>query len=296
MRVWVSVLLLLTCALALTPAHAVDDWDDPTTYRRAQDYMLASINKFRGKKGLTPVQLDAAASQVARDHARDMFDADYFSHWDTQGVKPTRRWNLAGGYDSVSENIYFQQGNWGDYASLCDQAMKTLMNSSGHRATIMEPAHTHVGLGFAVDGRARRFYIDQTFVTRAGGDYACPLTARVGERVEFSGRFDEGRYEFENVLLGWEELPRPRDRKWLNKSGSYRDADRMVAGYTDDPRLRFHDLETHTSVECADGVFRCDAELSFKGKPGLYYLFLWLRDKQTGKSIVAATATVEARK
>ncbi|MDQ3024028.1 MAG: CAP domain-containing protein [bacterium] len=290
-------MLLLLAALALLPVPCrAADWDDPQAYHQAQDYMLSVINKFRDKKGLQLVQLDSAASQVARDHAQDMFSADYFSHWDTSGVKPTRRWNLLGGYDSVSENIYFQQGNGGSVEKVCDAAMKTLMNSDGHRATIMDPAHTHVGLGFAVDSRARRFYVDQTFVTRAGGDYACPLEAHVGQTVQFSGRFDPQRYEFENVIMGYEELPQPRNKKWLNGSGSYKDADRLVAGYTDNARLSFNGMATYNNVTCEDGAFTCDARLDFKGKPGLYYLFLWLRDRQTGKSVVAATATVEARR
>jgi hypothetical protein len=99
------------------------------------------------------------------------------------------------------------------------------------------------------------------------------------------------------VILGWEELPQPRERKWLNKSGSYRDAERMVAGFSDNPRIRFHDMQTQQGVQVgSDGTFSCDATLDFKGKPGLYYLFLWLRDRQTGENFIAATATVEARK
>lgn len=290
-----AALLAALAALGVPqPARAADDWSEPGFYRQAQQYMLEQINRQRGKKGLQLVALDAAASQVAKAHAEDMLNVDYFSHWDTAGLKPTRRWNLLGGFDSVSENIYYSTGYRSEMRGLVDEAMKTLMNSSGHRATIMDPAHTHVGIGYAVQGRS--FYVDQTFVTRAGGDYSCPLEAAVGETVEFCGQFDPQRYEFEQVIMGYEELPRPRDRKWLNKTDSYRDAEHFVAGFSTDRHIRFQGMQTSNDVTCEDGSFSCSARLDFKGREGLYYLSLWLRDRKTGRSFQAAAATVEARR
>jgi hypothetical protein len=289
-----SLLVFTLLILRFAPAHAAEDWDDPRFYRGAQEYMLESINKFRGKKGLPPVQLDAAAGQSAKAHAEDMLRADYFSHWDTTGNKPTRRWNLLGGYDAVSENIYYFGGMWPGMERLIDDAMKTLMNSSGHRATIMDPAHTHVGLGFAVDLDTKKFYVDQTFVTRVGGDYSCPVTAHVGDSVEFDGQFDAQLYEFEQVILGYEEPAQPRSPKWLNGTGSYGDADRLVAGFSTDRHITFRGMATYNDVSCKDGSFSCRAKLDFKGREGLYYLSLWLRDKRSGQTFIAATATVDA--
>jgi uncharacterized protein YkwD len=289
-------LLFILIALPLTPAHAEEDWNDAQFYRQAQEYMLASINKFRGKKGVPPVQLDITAGQLAKGHAEDMLGGEYFSHWDLSGNKPTRRWNMLGGFDSVSENIYYYGGTWPGMQRLIDDAMKTLMNSSGHRATIMDPAHTHVGLGFAVDPRARKFYVDQEFVTRAGGDYNCPDSGTVGDTVDFTGQFDPEHYAFEQVILGYEELPQARSQKWLNSTESYSDADRLVAGFSTDRNIRFNGMATYNDVSCNGGCFTCHAKLDFKGQEGLYYLFLWLRDKRTGQPFMAATATVEARR
>jgi hypothetical protein len=214
-----------------------------------------------------------------------------------QGLKPTRRWNLSGGYDALSENIYYQYGMLAGTRELMDEAMDKFMHSDGHRRTIMTPEHTHVGLGFAVDLTRKRFYVSQEFVTRLGGTYDCPLKCRVGERVPLTGRFDKSRYSLENVIVGYEELPQPRDRKWLSKTGEYSDSDKLVAGYSPDTNIRFNSLDTYHDLKvAADGSFHCDALLDFKGREGLYYLFVWLKEKKSGDSVLAAVATVEARK
>jgi uncharacterized protein YkwD len=297
---WLFASLL---TLVLVPAlhlPAAAQGLDAATYRKAQEYMLQQINAVRVKRGAQAVELDPVAGQTAKAHAEDMLRSEYFSHWNMQGLKPTRRWNLLGGYDSVSENIYYHVGRRSDIFQACDQAMDTLLKSPGHRQTILDPHHTHVGLGFAVEERQGRFYVDQTFVTRLGGEYSCPPSARVGETVALKGRFDAGRYEFDHVIVGYEELPRQRDRKWLDKTGSYGDAQDHVAAYCCNPRIRFNGMPTYYDVQAtADGSFTCNAELNFKGKEGLYYLFVWLREKGSGRggdTVLAAVATVEVRK
>lgn len=36
--------------------------------------------------------------------------------------------------------------------------------------------------------------------------------------------------------------------------------------------------------------------MDFKGREGLYYIFLWLRDRRTSSTFIAATATVDVTK
>src|SRR5207249_3173640 len=143
-----------------------------------------------------------------------------------------------------------------------DEAMDTLLHSPGHRAAILAPEHNFVGLGFAADPQARRFEVDQEFLTRAGGEYACPQTASPGSTITFSGHFDAQRYAFEHVIVGWEAPPVSRERGWLNKTSEYRDGDRMVAGYCCQPDLRFDGMPTYNNVRAAeDGSFSCQARL-----------------------------------
>ncbi len=201
------VLLALAGLSAAQPAHCAD-FSTPESYFEAQQYALLLINEARAGAGAPLVVADPLAAQLAKQHAEDMLANDYFSHWDMAGVKPTRRYNLAGGYHALSENIYFAMNGPSNTQDMLGKAMQVLMASEGHRRTILDPAHTHVGIGLALGRGGSAFYFDQEFITRVGGEYYCPLKARVGERIEFGGRYDTSRFSVEHVILGYEERRR----------------------------------------------------------------------------------------
>lgn len=289
-----ALLLLVQCMLL--PAWSADI-STPDSYRQAQDYMLLLINEARIKAGVPPVQHDALAAQAAKKHAEDMLANDYFSHWGMDGLKPARRYNLLGGFHAISENIYFAVNGPGNTRDMLAKAMQVLMDSEGHRRTILDTAHTHVGLGLAVGRNGSAFYLDQEFITRLGGEYYCPLNARVGDRIEFGGRFDASTYCVEQVIVGYEESPSAKDRRWLNRSGVYKEGEKQFAGYNANVGIYYPDLSTFhdLEVDAQEGWFKCTPVMSFKNRAGMYYLFLWLRNMQTNESVLAATATVDVR-
>jgi hypothetical protein len=293
-------LLLACCALAcaLLPAHhafAAPDFNDPQVQGRAQDYMNFRINELRAANGAGPVRFDPVACQAAQLHAKDMLQRGYFSHWNPEGLKPTRRYNLIGGFHALGENIYFLHGEFGSVEGIVDEALAKLMDSEGHRKTLINPSYTHVGIYIAADARRGDLYVAQEFIARLGGEYRCPLYASVGQMIEFAGRYDQYRYDFENIIIGYEDRPRQRDLLWLSQTGSYRDGDKLVAGYTANPRLEFKELPTFREVEvnADEGWFKSGLRLSYKGREGLYYVFLWLRDKRSGQPVLAATVSVD---
>jgi uncharacterized protein YkwD len=296
-----TVLLVALAGIMLGAqlAHAqLRDLNDPDSYSFAQQYLLKLINQERTRLGLSRVRLDPIAGQAARQHALDMLAGGFFSHWNRAGLKPTRRYNLLGGYDALGENIYYKHGPPASLEARLDEMIATLLNSSGHAKTMLNPYYTHVGLGFAADAGGRDFYGVQEFITRVGGDYRCPLTAQLGQRIEFRGRFDPLRYRLEHVVVGYEERPQPREVKWLMRTGSYSDADKFIAGYTPNPHISFASMDTYHDifVDAQDGWFECQPLLDFKRREGLYYLFVWLSDRQSGEAILAATATVDVTK
>lgn len=296
-RALVAGFLALLIPMWVAGAGYCADFSTPEAYRQAQDYALMLINEARIKAGVRPVIADPLAAQVAKLHAEDMLRNDYFSHWDMDGLKPTRRYNLAGGYHAVSENIYFAVNGPSNTQDMLGKAMQVLMDSEGHRRTILDPAHTHVGIGLALGRGGSEIYLDQEFITRVGGEYYCPLTAHPGECIEFGGRIDANRYSLEQVIVGYEELPSKHSQRWLNRTEVYKEGEKQFAGYTPNMGIYYKDIATFHDIEVDEqaGWFKCHPIMSMKNREGMYYLFLWLRDKQTNDPVLAAAASVEVR-
>lgn len=288
----------LPAALLCSPAPAQDSLDSLAGYAQAQDYMLLRINNERAREGAPPVRLDLAAGEAALRHARDMRERGYFSHWDLEGRKPTRRWNLLGGYDNLAENIYYRQYYLGDLRKIVDDAMATLLDSPGHRKTILYHDFTSVGLAFEYSAATEEVWVVQEFSARLGGEYSCPLEARAGETVRLTGRFDPGRFTLDNLVVAWEELPQARSKAWLARTSEYSDGEVFFAGYHLDQRIQFKGMQTFHSVavDPAGGQFAADIALDYKRKPGTYYIFIWLRELEAPNAVLAAVATVEARR
>ena len=120
--------------------------DLPLTVDQASEQtMLAYVNEQRRQHGLAPLRLDPALTTVARAHSADMFHQSYFSHDTPDGRTPFDRMHAAGvTYTMAGENIA--------YAPNVTVADTGLMNSPEHRANILRPQFTRVGIGVVSGG------------------------------------------------------------------------------------------------------------------------------------------------
>lgn len=117
--------------------------------------MLDLVNRERRKVGLGTVQLDAELRSVGRVHSRDMLARGYFAHVNPDRKDPFDRMEAAGiTYQTAGENLAF--------APTVDVAHTGLMNSPGHRANILRPEFTKLGIGCA-DGGVRGLMFSQEF-------------------------------------------------------------------------------------------------------------------------------------
>jgi uncharacterized protein YkwD/uncharacterized membrane protein required for colicin V production len=106
---------------------------------QAEQSLLALINHERALAGLTPLQADAALAEVGRQHGREMFALGYFGHTSPTTGSPADRLAAAGLDAALSgENIAL--------APTFEQAHEGLMNSPPHRANILNPVFTRVGV------------------------------------------------------------------------------------------------------------------------------------------------------
>lgn len=114
------------------------------------------INAERAKAGCAALVYDQKIEDVARAHSVDMRDRNYFDHATPEGVSPAQRLTNAGvQWNRMGENIARGQR---DAATV----VTGWMNSSGHRANILNCGFTRSGLGVATGGNGP--YWTQDFV------------------------------------------------------------------------------------------------------------------------------------
>ena len=124
----------------------------------AEQKMLALINAERSKVGLAPLQVDMELVRLARLKSQDMIEHNYFSHQSPTYGSPFDMMRAAGiTYRLAGENLAG--------APTVERAHTSLMNSSGHRANILNPNYTHIGIG-AVSGGRYGMMFTQLFVGR----------------------------------------------------------------------------------------------------------------------------------
>ena len=148
--------------------------------------VLDLTNDARRAAGLSPVRL--GANLAPQEHAEDMAESCFVSHWGTDGMKPYMRYSLAGGVQANAENVSgssFCPADPSRYVqdSLAEEARQAfygLMGSPGHRANILRPEHRLLHLGLAY--RAPNFWLVQQF----SGHYAAFAQSPAIEAGELS--------------------------------------------------------------------------------------------------------------
>lgn len=112
------------------------------------------INEIRKQNGLRELTYDWQLSRVARIKSEDMRDNKYFSHTSPTYGSPFQMMKSFGiTYRSAGENIAKGQAT-------PQKVVDAWMNSSGHRANILNSSFTHIGVGYAENGR----YWTQMFI------------------------------------------------------------------------------------------------------------------------------------
>lgn len=108
-----------------------------------EQQMLAQLNKARLEHGLAPLNEDPGLQRIAAAHSEEMLKLGYFAHVSPVSGAPTDRAKSAGiEYTVFGENIA--------YAPTVDVAERGLMRSASHRANILSPEFTRVGIGVIV--------------------------------------------------------------------------------------------------------------------------------------------------
>lgn len=119
--------------------------------------VLRLVNAERQKQGLKELALNHTLNGIATKKAEDMRDNNYFSHQSARYGSPFEMLQQFGvKYSSAGENIAAGQKTSQD-------VMNDWMNSSGHRANILNKEYTELGVGYVEGGTYGTYWV-QLFV------------------------------------------------------------------------------------------------------------------------------------
>ena len=114
------------------------------------------INTQRTNNGLSALKIDEEVQRVAKIKAQDMADNNYFSHTSpTYGSPFDMLKSFKISYNSAGENIAGNSSNSG--------AVDAWMNSSGHKANILNSSYNYTGIGIVSSSKYGKIYV-QMFI------------------------------------------------------------------------------------------------------------------------------------
>ncbi|HEY2421555.1 MAG TPA: SafA/ExsA family spore coat assembly protein [Neobacillus sp.] len=125
------------------------------TVKSIENQVIQLTNQERAKNGLKALTPDWELSRVARYKAVDMRDKNYFSHTSpTYGDPFTMIKNFGISYRAAAENIAAGQVT-------PQEVVQAWMNSSGHRANILNAQYNYIGVGYTKGGSQRYYWVQQ---------------------------------------------------------------------------------------------------------------------------------------
>lgn len=119
-----------------------------------ENEVIRLVNEIRAQNGIGQLKADWELSRVARYKSQDMKDNNYFSHTSPVYGSPFEMIkNFGISYRSAGENIAKGQAT-------PQAVVNAWMNSSGHRANILNSSYNKIGVGYVKNGR----YWTQMFI------------------------------------------------------------------------------------------------------------------------------------
>ena len=125
-----------------------------SSVRSFEQEVIRLVNEQRVKNGLNPLTENWELSRVARYKSQDMVDNRYFSHTSPTYGSPFQMIRAFGiSFRQAGENIAYGQRT-------PQAVVNAWMNSSGHRANILNASYTQIGVGYVAAGN----YWTQMFI------------------------------------------------------------------------------------------------------------------------------------
>jgi uncharacterized protein YkwD len=260
----------------------------PPDVQSLKNLMLDLINADRTEAGVSPVIWDDMAELVGQNHTEDMADNGFFSHWNMAGEGPDHRYGAIGGLDTTFENIHtfwyrFDDGSpvpIDDWEAVVREAEIGLMNSPGHRRNILDPAHTHVGVGIAYNPELGQFWLAQEFVNHYIRLQPLPQKMSLGSTYTLQGELLPMAHS-PLINLAYSPFLKPMSKAELANTDTYASSAEFFEAIN--PTLN------------NDGTFTADLTFYNEGKPGLYHVRVWVSVNNQTENVIASDVIVEVQ-
>jgi uncharacterized protein YkwD len=127
----------------------------PAAASRVTAEVVDLTNVERTDRGRSPLRANARLMRAAQMHAEQMARAGQLAHDLPNAAYPRTEDRLAAAqyrWGMYGENVAQGQSN-------AAQALRSWMDSPGHRKNILNPGYTELGTGYAVDRAGRPYYV-----------------------------------------------------------------------------------------------------------------------------------------
>ena len=242
--------------------------------KMAEKLMFSALNRIRLENRLPLLHRNDKLQRVADHHARDMLIRDFFDHINPDGETPRERAQSIGIPYPVSENLGILSSYGLTLDEVVEELLRSLMESPEHRANILNPDITEVGIAFAQDKEQNMSIIDmdkigdsklgygtvvvcQNFMKR-GLKYVnpdpFPKKIEKGDSITITG---ETYKEFDTVLI---ELENRQSKRMMKTSEialfdkSFEEKLKFIKKGDYDLRISGNQYEDEITVSCEELV------------------------------------------
>ncbi|MGE5455805.1 MAG: CAP domain-containing protein [Ignavibacteriales bacterium] len=124
----------------------------PSDIRALETEVIRLVNAERAKAGLSALTENSELTRIARIKSEDFVKNNYFSHNSpTYGTPFEMLRSFGVNFTAAAENIASGQRT-------ASEVMNSWMNSSGHRANILNSTYNQIGVGVARDNDGSLFW------------------------------------------------------------------------------------------------------------------------------------------
>ena len=251
--------------------------DDP--YYQTRLALVARINRDRTANGVGPVEFDLLSSEVGDQHCQEMAARKFLSHWNQRGLLPYHRYHLAGGRDYAMENasrVTIYSVDPSPIPTQPEEILPQLLDAhqrmmdekpplDGHRRNILDPYHTHAGIGFAVVGgdlAMTQMFVNRYVRLQEAFPWELPRRS-----IEVRGEVLKKDFGPYYCALFYEGTIEPRTVEQLNRTYAYTDPSGQPCSTVSPWQMSF---------DRGRARFRFTVPVGNCG-PGYYRMMLWVR-------------------